>query len=92
MRIKFNRDFRGRETDEVFYAQGDVADISDAFALVLVADGVAERAKPSKTLPEVIVAEPEPTPEVEAVEPEPVVEKVQSASRPEPEEPKKARR
>lgn len=45
MKIKFLQDFRGRETDEVFYKFGDEVDLPDGVATRLVNDGRAEFVK-----------------------------------------------
>lgn len=50
MKVKFLQDFRGRETNEVFYQAGDIADIDP---VDLVERGICEK-----------VAEPKPAPEV----------------------------
>ena len=42
MRIKFLKDFRGKDTKEVFYPAGSVVEIPDEVATRLAADGFAE--------------------------------------------------
>ncbi len=41
MRIRMLQDFRGRETNEAFYARGQVIDVEDRIAERLVSDGRA---------------------------------------------------
>lgn len=38
MKVKFLQDFQGRETKEVFYRQGQEAELSDSVAQRLIAD------------------------------------------------------
>lgn len=42
MLVKFNRDFQGKATREVFYKQGQEVELEEAVAEALVAEGVAE--------------------------------------------------
>jgi hypothetical protein len=41
-KVKFLQDFQGKETGEVFYKAGQVADLSDYGATLVVKDGRAE--------------------------------------------------
>lgn len=54
MKVKFLVDFRGRETGEVFYRAGDVADIEPLPARQLIGNGCAIEIEP------VIVADEKP--------------------------------
>lgn len=55
MKVKFIRDFRGRETNEMFYQAGDVVDIDP---LDLIQRGICVEVKPKPV-------KEEPGPEIE---------------------------
>jgi hypothetical protein len=44
-KVKFLQDFQGKETGEIFYKQGQVADLPDHMTAILVADRRAELVK-----------------------------------------------
>jgi hypothetical protein len=54
-KVKFLQDFQGKETGEIFYKQGQVADLPDHMTAILVADRRAELVQgPPKTFEEFV--------------------------------------
>jgi hypothetical protein len=72
MKVKFLRDFRGKETKERFFKKGQVADLDDQMADVLFRGGIAEFAEGKGTMSHNVEPQFE-QPEPPAVEEKPVI-------------------